>query len=491
MKSNPKNPEELIYKIWEERRFDSELETADGLSVDVLDSGVRNKDEAGPDFHNARVRIGNITFSGDVEIDTTHSDWKAHGHNLNQRYNKVILHAVLSNDSSYPFVVTQNGRKVPTLALDKYLTSTIKENIQKDLTKVRSESTLKMPCVQLNHIVPYKEKIKYLKSLGLQRFRKKCERFVERLKELVLLEELNIKEPKVYHDFHKEISTREFVQKDFDSITIWEQLYYEQLFEALGYSKNKDVMLKLSRTVDIKFWKSINNPNRRLIESILFQVSGLYPDVNDISSEETSEYLRDNLDLWKTVKEKYDSGTLNKNDWNFFKQRPQNFPTIRIAAGARLLERIILHDQFIRLINSFTEHKELNKLISKLRNEIIVKGDGYWSSHYNFNKETKTRLNYFIGLGRADEIITNIILPIYSVYFEIHSKNDLSQKVLELYLNYYQKEGNHLVDQVNSALGLNREKYRSVYYQGMIDLFRNYCIKNKCEQCEIGKQVFT
>ncbi|HEX7358038.1 MAG TPA: DUF2851 family protein, partial [Ignavibacteriaceae bacterium] len=145
----------------------------------------------------------------------------------------------------------------------------------------------------------------------------------------------------------------------------------------------------------------------------------------------------------------------------------------------------------IRFINIFKQHTDLNKLISKLRNELIIKGDGYWASHYNFNKETKTSLKYFIGLGRADEIVINIILPIYSVYFEIHGNKELSERVLNLFLNYYQKEGNHLVDQVNETLGLKNEKFRSVYYQGMIDLFRNYCIKKKCMDCEIGKKVFS
>ena len=440
---------------------------------------------------NARVRIGNITFTGDVEIDTTHSDWKAHGHHLNQRYNKVILHTVLSNNSSYPFVVTQNGRKVPTLTLEKYLSSSVKENIEKDLNEIKSETEIKMPCSQLNHIVKHKEKTRLLKNLGLLRFRKKCERNIERLKELIILDELSLKEPRVNHDFHKEVTAREFIQNDFDKINIWQQLYYEQIFEALGYSKNKDIMLKLSRAADIKFWNSINELRIDLIESVLFHISGLFPEVTEIANEETSEYMRNSLDIWNTIKNNYDSGTLNKHDWNFFKQRPQNFPTIRIAAGARFLEKILINNQFIRIINIFNEYHDVNKLITKLRNEVIVKGDGYWSSHFNFNRASKTKLNYFIGLGRADEIIINIVLPIYSVYFEIHDKKDLSQKVLELYLNYYQKEGNHLVDQVNDVLGLNKEKYRSVYYQGMIDLFRNYCIKNKCEECEIGKKVFS
>ena len=490
MKTNPKIPEELIYKIWEEKRIDASLTTAEGLSIEIIDCGVRNTDEAGPDYRHARIKIGNITFAGDVEIDTLHSDWKAHGHNLNQRYNKVILHAVLSNDSSYPFVVTQSGIKVPTISLEGYLSATIKQNIQQDLKAIQSEYEIKMPCSQLNHNVDRREKLSYLKNLGLLRFRKKCEKNIERLKEIVLLNELHIKEPKVFHDFHKEISNREYVQKDFEHLELWQQLYYEQLFEALGYSKNKDIMLKLSKAVDIKFFKTIDDLNKEKIESILFHISGMFPDVIDIPNEETSEYMRNSLDLWMAIKNNYDSGLLNKNEWNFFKLRPQNFPTIRIAAGARLLEKIIIHEQFIRIINIFKQHSDINKLITKLRNEIIIKGEGYWAGHYNFNKETKTKLNYFIGLGRADEIVINIILPIYSVYFEIHGNKDLSQKVLNLFLNYYQKEGNHLVDQVNDILGLKNEKFRSVYYQGMIDLFRNYCIKNQCMECEIGKKVF-
>ena len=490
MKNNPKIPEDLIYKIWEEKRIDSLLTTADGIAIEIIGCGVRNNDEAGPDYRNARIKIGNLTYTGDVEIDTLHSDWKAHGHNLNQRYNKVILHAVLSNDSSYPFVVTQSGRKVPTLSLENFLSSSIKQNIQNDLKAIQSDDEIKMPCSQLNHIVDRREKLDFLKNLGLLRFRKKCEKNIERLKELILLEQLQIKEPKVYHDFHKEISTREFTQKDFEHFELWQQLYYEQLFEALGYSKNKDVMLKLSKAVDIKFFKSVDGLNKEKIESILFHVSGLFPDVIDIPNEETSEYMRSSLDLWSAVKSSYDSGLINKNDWNFFKMRPQNFPTIRIAAGARLLEKIIIHDQFIRILNLFNEHNETGKLVTKLRNEIIIRGEGYWADHYNFNKATKTKINYFIGLGRADEVVINIILPILSVYFEIHGHKELSQKVLDLYLNYYQKEGNHLVDQVNDILGLKNEKFRSVYYQGMIELFRNYCIKNKCLECEIGKQVF-
>ena len=224
---------------------------------------------------------------------------------------------------------------------------------------------------------------------------------------------------------------------------------------------------------------------------MLFHVSGLFPEVTDIAEEETSEYIRKCIDVWDSVKSFYDSGTINKNDWNFFKLRPQNFPTLRIAAGARILQKLLSLNLFNNLLKIFEHSSDVNKSINKIRNELIIKGEGYWAGHYNFNKPSKSKFNYFIGVGRADEIIVNIILPVFSVYFELNNQKEISKKVLDIFINYYQKESNHLVDQVNDILGFKNEKYRSVYYQGMIELFRNQCIKNKCLECEIGKKVFS
>ena len=92
-------------------------------------------------------------------------------------------------------------------------------------------------------------------------------------------------------------------RKDFDNLEIWQQLYYEQVFEALGYSRNKEIMLKLSKSGDIKFIKTIDTLTKEKIESVLFHVSGLFPDVTDIQNEETSEYMRKSIDIWSTINE--------------------------------------------------------------------------------------------------------------------------------------------------------------------------------------------
>lgn len=490
MKKYSRIPEQLIYKIWEEKQFNEILRTSDGTEIEVIDPGSRNSDKAGPDFHNARIRIGNITFTGDVEIDTFHSDWRSHGHHLNQRYNKTILHITIADHQSSTYVTTQSGRHVPTINLSKFLSQPLRETILTEISKI-GEEEIKMPCSEVADEVPVEIKLKFIKELGLLRYKKKCDRFLTRLKELIVLHEVMVSEPKINHDFHKEIQERTFTSTEFENAEIWQQLLYEEIFEALGYSKNKDTMMKLSRAVDINFFRKIPQENFVLrAESTLFFISGLVPEPNKLEDEETSDYIRKLYENWEQMKSAYDGVYFNKSHWHFFKLRPQNFPTVRLAAGARLLDRILNKNLFSRIISTVSSVQNNYKLISKLRDLLIVKGDGYWAKHYNFNKEVRTDIKYFIGLGRADETIVNIILPILTVYFEIFDNRKLAERVLALYIYFTQKESNHLVDQVSEVLNVTDIKLRSVYYQGMIELFRNYCIKQLCLECEIGKKAF-
>ncbi len=101
--------EKFLYEIWKEKKFKESLSTADSQSIEIIDPGLQNKELAGPDFLSARIRIGNITYLGDVEIDTLHSDWKTHGHYIDSKYNKVILHVVLSNEKNQ-FLQKRAGR---------------------------------------------------------------------------------------------------------------------------------------------------------------------------------------------------------------------------------------------------------------------------------------------------------------------------------------------------------------------------------------------
>ncbi len=491
MEKKIKYYEKFLYEIWKEQEFETELLTSDGEKIHIIDTGHENKDLGGPDFLNARIKIGNITYCGDVEIDSFYSDWKNHGHNLNKKYNKVILHTTLNHDSSNSFVYTQEGRKVQSVPLDSFIKNDIRSNIQEAISKERKNRINKMPCIEVNGMLDKQEKLDFIFDLGISRFRKKCERNIERIKELKYLKELNLKEPIVKYSLDENYYNKKYTSEDFKDADLWKQLFYEEVFEALGYSKNKKEFLQLAMLADYPFIKNVVSKDDciKKIETILFIVAGIIPEVTFKYDDETLEYIKQINEIWSSLKMKYDSEIMNVEDWHFFKLRPPNFPTIRIAGGAVILNRMLNENLVSNIIKDFRELDDKN-IIRSLRDRIIVKGDGYWKKYYNFGRKVKSETKYFIGLSRADEIIINIILPYASVYFEIFGEKDLSKKVIKLYTNYYQNSENNLVQEISTTLRLGNAGKRSILYQGMIELFRDYCSRSRCMECKIGKIVF-
>ncbi len=132
----PEN-EDVFQWIWEQLLFDtSELKTTDGEALSILDTGVRNSSD-GPDFLNARVQIGNLTWFGAIEIHLSTASWKQHAHHLDPNYNQVILHVVLDDHPRQVFC--EDGSTPNTLNLLPHLPNKIKQLIK----NVHSSS---MPC---------------------------------------------------------------------------------------------------------------------------------------------------------------------------------------------------------------------------------------------------------------------------------------------------------------------------------------------------------
>ncbi|MHB1685783.1 MAG: DUF2851 family protein [Ignavibacteriaceae bacterium] len=484
--------EKFLYEIWKEQNFSKNLHTGDAQQIEIISAGQENKESEGPDFLHARIKIGNITYLGDVEIDVSKSDWKNHGHYTNKKYNKVILHIALNNDIKYNFVFTEDGRKIPSISIYSFLRDDLRASIQKAILSERNSRTKKMPCFEINNIVNEKEKLNFIYDLGLKRFKLKCDKMLSRLKEISYLKELSIKEPVIGYDFDERFYNKTFSQRDFSDKEIWQQLLYESVFEGLGYSKNKEIMKSLTKAADVKFLNQfVHHENFvKYIEAALFNISGLLPEVDNLPDAETSTYTRELFQLWREIKPGYDGKTFHETQWYFLKIRPQNFPTIRMAGGARLLNRILKENLIGKIIYKI-ENNDLKNLPKELRSLLIVEGEGYWTKHYVFDQPASDQINYFIGISRADEIIVNIVLPIISVYFDLFNRKELLQKVVQLFLNYYQDNDNRLVNEVSTTLSLNNAWKRSVLYQGLIELFRNYCLKEKCLECQIGKKVFT
>jgi hypothetical protein len=492
MKNNSVIEEKHLHQIWLNQDFVNDLNTSDGESVSVINPGEYNTDSGGPDFKHARIKIGRLTFVGDVEIDRDYSDWKNHGHNINRNYNKVILHLSYSNKQKQHYVYTSDGRKVNSIPLLENISA---DNLKAEITLAgktnKSVNSFELKCRSEIDLVPKEDRQNAILNFGISRFQNKCERVFHRLKELKFISQLELKEPVIRYELSKEFMEREFSHDDFKDKNIWKQLFYELIFEALGYSKNKNIMMKLAQNVNLDFLNQLdkNNELNIQIESVLFNISGLMPEINSLN-DSNLEYLQKLDEYWKLLSKIYDGKKFDETQWQFLGQRPQNFPTVRISGGAKILEAILIKNLTGNVIKKFSEIHSTKVLINSIRSLFIVKASGYWREHYVFDKSSKIKLNYIIGLSRADEIFINVILPYLSVYFDMFGNEALSKKVLKVYNEYNQKVDNKIVRNVSDALKLDGVNKKTIYSQGMIEVFRNYCSKNKCLECEIGKKIF-
>ena len=487
-----KLPEKFLCSIWKNQTCNKYFTTSDGKKIHIIDPGSENTKTDGPDFKNARIKIGEITFLGDIEIDSFHSDWKSHGHIYNKKYNKVILHVILSEDHKYKYVVSRDGRKIPSIGLDSIIAPETKDSIQKAIIEERNERLYEIPCYKSADDISQNIKLEYIRNLGIQRFKKKCDGILQRLKELAYLKELNVKEPIVKYELDEKFLNKIFTYEEFSDTELWEQVFYEYVFEALGYSNNKDIMKRIAKSIDIEYLKKyFDSPNiDGILEAIFFNVSGLLPSRNKFDDEETTEYVRNLAENWDLVKKDFDSRMFKKSQWNFSRLRPPNFPAIRLAGGIKLLKKILFENLIKKILAQFEDENVVTTISGFLRDQIVEKGEGYWHYHYVFDDKPRSVIKYFIGVARADDIIINVVLPFSSVYFEIFGKKEITNKIFKIYLNYYQKSESRLVTDISKFLSVEKKQGMSVYHQGIINLYRNYCSQNKCLNCEIGKRVF-
>ena len=80
----------------------------------VISPGIKNTD-AGPDFFNARIKIENTIWAGNVEIHVRASDWKKHKHHKDPAYDNIILHLVWENDAK---IYNSKGKEIPSFIMN-------------------------------------------------------------------------------------------------------------------------------------------------------------------------------------------------------------------------------------------------------------------------------------------------------------------------------------------------------------------------------------
>ena len=176
---------------------------------------------------------------------------------------------------------------------------------------------------------------------------------------------------------------------------------------------------------------------------------------------------------WSYLKIKYNLDSEYGLYPQFFKLRPDNFPTIRLSQFANLIaNNQNLFSQLIQA-NSYSQIKQL------LKSETSE----YWKSHYNFSKTSKTKskglTNQFIDL-----IIINTVIPIKFCYAKHQGKLNIEELIY--LLEKMLPEKNSILQKFTEFDVKTKNAFQS---QSLLELKNEYCNKNKCLNCAVGLQL--
>ena len=157
--------EQLLHYCWKHKQLPLYgLVTTTGQDVEIIDVGLHNHD-AGPDFFNAKVKIGGTMWVGNVEIHSKSGDWYLHGHDKDPRYDNVILHVV---ENANMDVRTSSGNLLPQVVIH------VPEHIRDNYQELLSTDSYP-PCYKAIPDIPRLSVHSWMSALVTERLERKTE----------------------------------------------------------------------------------------------------------------------------------------------------------------------------------------------------------------------------------------------------------------------------------------------------------------------------
>lgn len=373
----------LLHYIWQHKLYiANDLRTTEGELIEILNVGKHNTD-AGPDYFNAKIKIGETLWAGNVEIHTHSSDWIKHHHHTDKNYNSIILHVVDKVDTE---IHRLDGAKIPQLEL-KY-----PELIVLKYEKLLSEEKW----------VACESKIADVPSI-----------FIQSWKNALLTERLEQKSSAI----HTLLVDH---QQD------WEEVFYICLARNFGFGTNSQAFESLARTLALSILGK-HKDNLFQIEALLFGQSGLltFGDGDEYASKLKKEY--------EFLASKYKLQAIDGTQWKKMRLRPDNFPHIRIAQFAALIHSAS------KLFSKIVEQAS----IEQLRSVFACQPSEYWQAHYIFGKRSPIK-NKSLGAQSINGILINSVVPLLFCYADIKEDETLKEKAVHL-LDQIPAEQNNII----------------------------------------------
>lgn len=441
--------ENKLHEIWRGQGIAAPyLRTDDGRALEIINPGRYNSD-SGPDFRRATIRFQGKLVEGDVECHLHATDWEAHGHQRDPAYNEVILHVALASDAPPHAIVRENGLTIPQLFLP--------ENFVRAFTL---EATPPLSC-PLSQTSPEKIFATALHA-GALRLETKAAAFAEQVQHCS-----------------------------------WDQAVYRGLAEALGYEKNQAPFRKLAELLPIDLLFAELRGAREydpevLLEALLFGASGFLAQAGVAPESEVAAFIVPRERIWEGLRHTLQLRPLRTEEWIFFRLRPANFPTRRLAALCQLILKFYRGGILEHLAATVQAlGSEPNRLMPELLQYFICPAQGFWQTHYDLRERQAAKpavIGDVLGRERALDILVNLILPALWFYFRSAENAVLANQVHEAYSLLPKLQDNAMTramrEQLSREFSVSTKLSRSArLQQGLLYLQKLFCRPLRCEAC--------
>lgn len=423
--------EQLLHYCWKHKIGTlQELTTTDGRVVEVVDPGLHNRN-SGPDFFNAKVRIGGTLWVGNIEIHDRSSQWYQHGHDRDTHYDNVVLHVVGEADRD---VQTSQGNFVPQLCLT--VPASVRDNYEQLL-----KTDAYPPCYR---VIPELSRLtihSWMAALQTERLEQKTLAIEERVRQ---------------------------------ANGSWEDAYFQTLARNYGFGINGDAFEEWARHIPLH---AVDKHRDDLfqIEAIFMGQAGLLQ-LEALPERYQQEALKEGYftklrNEYQYLAHKFSLEPMAFQRWRFLRLRPQNFPYVRLSQLANLYYQ--RKAGFSQLIDC--------EDMGALRECLSTRVTPYWETHYSFGSEsvpsTKHLSPFSISL-----LVINTCVPILFAYGRHASREALCDRAFD-FLEQLKAENNHIVRMWQEC---GMEVKTAGDSQALIQLKREYCDRRDCLRCRIG-----
>lgn len=417
--------EDFLHYLWKFKKFDLlQLKTSKNEEVIIVHVG-QYLQLAGPDFFNAHITIGNQKWAGNVEIHIKSSDWYAHHHEKDSAYENVILHVVWEHDME---IFRSDNSEIPVLELKNYV----------DLEVVNTYNSLLSP----KSWIFCEKQISQIPDFILKNWQERL--FFERLE-------------------RKSAPISELLETTNQD---WEAVLFCLLAKNFGLNTNGVIFLKLATSIPFSIIRKESFEVENL-EALLLGTAGL------LDSDKEDRYFKDLKFRYFYLLHKYQIDKIELDPVQFFKHRPDNFPTIRLSQLANLYHN--RHNLFSQIIgkHAAADFYEIFKLGAS----------EYWQNHYLFDKESPKKKK-LLSKSFIDLIVINTIVPLQFAYAKSLGK-EISEELISLLIEVAPEKNAVLDKFISFGVKINS----AFETQSLLQLKNEYCSKSKCLECAIGVEL--